>query len=770
MEKSELLYLEETIDMEANAGDKKMFIDGLKTNIERYYDSVSDDVKKEMDRIKGKYFGAGKTTTTKKPPTTKKTTPAKKTTPKPKMSTEEREAKKQGVIKSTGKSIEECKEILAKYEALRLKNNKDEQKRVSDLKDKDKIIDGTSTKTADATTESTAKTVAPKIKKEVEAIERTAENQAKKEVDTKGKTATEVKKEVKEVKEKIIEKEVESMTNDLTDATTKFVKSVQNEIAKFSKDEAKKFLVDLRKEIDILLRAYGYGGATQSYEIPWGGGGRPTMYAKGGSTSYKGGGEIGVGSIVANRNHKTIGIVRDFYKKDGDARTDADGMVSISDLELYNPQKHKGYHIAPSTKSEIESAEMTYKGGGEIISELKGERENNPKMGLTDVQINDLVADVIDEVGGGKPLSKALTDALKGEREVNPKMKMTDAQINDLVADINSGSTFKGGGRPSMYAKGGEITSAPEYHKVRNAEYDRQVKSGKIKDTDDNFERFDKMYFDELVEKGRINPNNYFAKGGKTRSTHSINQDRRRLSQEPWEQAYLPKRKGNFFAKGGKILGALSEDWGRDSDVYSAVHDSYVAYDSDEKAKEVLIEYDMLDDYKHIFDNDENEDDNLVDLFDDYENIPPNIQAILEKYEMEDNDYNTLGDLQEELEEQGYTFDFGLDATPYNLRKMYAKGGGVDSQKTSKYAVIDNDTDRIYVRGTDKDFIEKKYKELKEIYPNSNLIIQKFAKGGGVESKNDIVYLPSVGTYLNIKTRETSPYENFEYEDANMEN
>ena len=68
---------------------------------------------------------------------------------------------------------------------------------------------------------------------------------------------------------------------------------------------------------------------------------------------------------------------------------------------------------------------------------------------------------------------------------------------------------------PHGYAKGGKITSAPEYHKVRNAEYDRRVKSGKMKDTDDNFERFDEMYFDELVEKGRINPDNYFAKGGK---------------------------------------------------------------------------------------------------------------------------------------------------------------------------------------------------------------------------------------------------------------
>ena len=48
----------------------------------------------------------------------------------------------------------------------------------------------------------------------------------------------------------------------------------------------KKFLINLRKEIDILLRSYGYGGelsaGVQAYEIPWAGGGRPTMFAKGG--------------------------------------------------------------------------------------------------------------------------------------------------------------------------------------------------------------------------------------------------------------------------------------------------------------------------------------------------------------------------------------------------------------------------------------------------------------------------------------------------------
>ena len=63
-------------------------------------------------------------------------------------------------------------------------------------------------------------------------------------------------------------------------------------------------------------------------------------------------------------------------------------------------------------------------------------------------------------------------------------------------------------------AKGGKITSAPEYHEVRNTEYDKRVQKGEIEDTDDNFDEFDKMYFEELVKKGKIDTDNYFAKGG----------------------------------------------------------------------------------------------------------------------------------------------------------------------------------------------------------------------------------------------------------------
>ena len=49
-------------------------------------------------------------------------------------------------------------------------------------------------------------------------------------------------------------------------------------------------------------------------------------------------------------------------------------------------------------------------------------------------------------------------------------------------------------------------------------------------------------------------------------------------------------------------------------------------------------------------------------------------------------------------------------------------------KKTEKdiYAIVSENTDRIYIKNTDKNFIDMKYKELKEIYPNDNLSIVNF--------------------------------------------
>jgi hypothetical protein len=61
-----------------------------------------------------------------------------------------------------------------------------------------------------------------------------------------------------------------------------------------------------------------------------------------------------VGDVVAHKTNKTIGIVRDLFEDyKGDLRTSADGVVSIDELEIYDPKKHKDYHIAPSLKKEL---------------------------------------------------------------------------------------------------------------------------------------------------------------------------------------------------------------------------------------------------------------------------------------------------------------------------------------------------------------------------------------------------------------------------------
>lgn len=60
-----------------------------------------------------------------------------------------------------------------------------------------------------------------------------------------------------------------------------------------------------------------------------------------------------------------------------------------------------------------------------------------------------------------------------------------------------------------------------------------------------------------------------------------------------------------------------------------------------------------------------------VDLFTTPELIPANIKAILDTFnEDAPNGYKELERLVKAIEKHGYTFDYYLDAEPYNLRKI----------------------------------------------------------------------------------------------------
>lgn len=57
-----------------------------------------------------------------------------------------------------------------------------------------------------------------------------------------------------------------------------------------------------------------------------------------------------------------------------------------------------------------------------------------------------------------------------------------------------------------------------------------------------------------------------------------------------------------------------------------------------------------------------------LDLFEYYEELPQEVQDILITFE--DETYEECERLLNELKPYGYTFEYYLDATPYNLTKL----------------------------------------------------------------------------------------------------
>jgi hypothetical protein len=143
-----------------------------------------------------------------------------------------------------------------------------------------------------------------------------------------------------------------------------------------------------------------------------------------------------------------------------------------------------------------------------------------------------------------------------------------------------------------------------------------------------------------------------------------------------------------------------------------------------------------------------------VDLFEDYDNIPSNVQEVLDKYSdaFEDGDYRKLEKANNELNKIGYTFEYGLDGEAYDLRKIgqkgkmdedeYAKGGyvifeGRDNYNDKPlYKVISKDEDNDY-DGEFHDNREDAEKELNEL-KNKNMNYGYGGKTKSIKSMKDI--------------------------------
>jgi hypothetical protein len=60
----------------------------------------------------------------------------------------------------------------------------------------------------------------------------------------------------------------------------------------------------------------------------------------------------------------------------------------------------------------------------------------------------------------------------------------------------------------------------------------------------------------------------------------------------------------------------------------------------------------------------------MEDLFQSIETLPEKLQTILIEFSMGDCNYETTGKLLNSCEAEGYTFEYGLDAIPFNLTKI----------------------------------------------------------------------------------------------------
>lgn len=59
-----------------------------------------------------------------------------------------------------------------------------------------------------------------------------------------------------------------------------------------------------------------------------------------------------------------------------------------------------------------------------------------------------------------------------------------------------------------------------------------------------------------------------------------------------------------------------------------------------------------------------------TDLFEQYENLPQNVQKLIDEHQASDQDYKDAEKLKTSLEAIGYTCEYGLDSIPMNLRKI----------------------------------------------------------------------------------------------------
>lgn len=151
-----------------------------------------------------------------------------------------------------------------------------------------------------------------------------------------------------------------------------------------------------------------------------------------------------------------------------------------------------------------------------------------------------------------------------------------------------------------------------------------------------------------------------------------------------------------------------------------------------------------------------------IDLFEDYDNIPAKVQKVLDKYSeaFENEDYAGLEKANKALKKIGYTFEYGLDGTAYDLHPIgtkgksetmgddetFANGGDIGEEKLYRVKWQQHDEDGNYARKREEDIYAfskedawlQAYNEGE--HENDYLIsieeLKQYGDGGGIGESN----------------------------------
>lgn len=119
--------------------------------------------------------------------------------------------------------------------------------------------------------------------------------------------------------------------------------------------------------------------------------------------------------------------------------------------------------------------------------------------------------------------------------------------------------------------------------------------------------------------------------------------------------------------------GDMDEDSAVTTDDYQIVPATLNGNTITAVADGVTYQMDREDDDWKLLKDGGSVDDEEVDLFEQYDSLPENIQALIGEYQsrIDDEDpYDLAAEYQKRFEAEGYTFDWGLDGEAINLRKL----------------------------------------------------------------------------------------------------